>query len=529
MTKIGSCKMVVEPHIFDVTLFVIKDMTAPIPQNQGTPQYHTYGSPATPGQHVQQHHHQMPYQGNAYAGPMSKPLYPAPNSVAPGPPQPRPIHHNVPPAANPKHYNPPSSTPTSVHPAPTSAVQPTSTLPKPNNALPPTSKTASQPPVKASNINPTANSSRTPASQAAPVSQPAAKTSSISSSSSARPPPATKQPPPPSSGAPDPVIQMLAQRAQNDHALKQVMKLVASGQADQAQLNYFQGHIDELTKLVKQQQEDAKKQKAQAKQHQQQRPLQQNQNGVTGPKYSQPIQPTAQPYGQPPGVAQNMHGYNSPNPRMAAPAYQQPRPMYHSPAVPVQPRPPRQVFVPPPLHVLLEFSQNSADRFLFPKNSILEFDAKGTTLLASFLVVKKASQLLATPATETKRAKKADAKGKAKADPNATPASETNGGAPASVKREAAEASTSTVVIKNTIPDKEYYQPVTVRFECPTDGSVFNALSRVVAPVEQVQKYMLEVASKAEHIPPSFLAMRLPRESKEISIVTQKPEDVAPS
>jgi hypothetical protein len=320
---------------------------------------------------------------------------------------------------------------------------------------------------------------------------------------------------------------MLAQRAQNDHALKQVMKLVASGQATQAQLNYFQGHIDELTKLVKQRQEDEKKRKAQDKQQQQHQMQAQSQalqnqkkTGAMAPKYSQPmpaIQPTAHSYNQPHGVAQNMHSYNSPTP-----AYQQPRPMYQQPAVPVQPRPPRQVFVPPPLHVLLEFSQNSTDRFLFPKNSILEFDTKGTSLLASFLIIKKTSQLQASNVNETKRSKKSDTKGKSKAE-SATPAPETNGDGPAAVKNEVAEESTTTTDMKDAAPDKEFYQPVTVRFECPSDASIFNAFGRVVAPVEQVQKHMLEVASKAEYIPMSFLAMRLPREPKEI-LVTRKPD-----
>ncbi|KAL9009187.1 MAG: hypothetical protein Q9173_005763 [Seirophora scorigena] len=49
----------------------------------------------------------------------------------------------------------------------------------------------------------------------------------------------------------DPVIQMLATRAASDHKLKALMKIVASGHASQDQLREFQNHIDELNRLIK--------------------------------------------------------------------------------------------------------------------------------------------------------------------------------------------------------------------------------------------------------------------------------------
>ncbi|KAI4138545.1 MAG: hypothetical protein L6R39_006735, partial [Caloplaca ligustica] len=49
----------------------------------------------------------------------------------------------------------------------------------------------------------------------------------------------------------DPVIQMLATRAASDHNLKALMKVVASGHASQDQLREFQNHIDELNSLIK--------------------------------------------------------------------------------------------------------------------------------------------------------------------------------------------------------------------------------------------------------------------------------------
>ena len=49
----------------------------------------------------------------------------------------------------------------------------------------------------------------------------------------------------------DPVIQMLATRAANDTELKNLMKIVASGKASQTQLREFQDHIDELNSILK--------------------------------------------------------------------------------------------------------------------------------------------------------------------------------------------------------------------------------------------------------------------------------------
>ena len=49
----------------------------------------------------------------------------------------------------------------------------------------------------------------------------------------------------------DPVIQMLANRAANDGELKNLMRVVASGKASHKQLKEFQDHIDELNSMLK--------------------------------------------------------------------------------------------------------------------------------------------------------------------------------------------------------------------------------------------------------------------------------------
>ncbi|CAI6335737.1 unnamed protein product [Periconia digitata] len=82
-------------------------------------------------------------------------------------------------------------------------------------------------------------------------------------------PPQPKPPPPPKAPqpvpvaaqapAPDPVIHMLAQRAGHDAELKSVMKIVAAGQATKEQLEFFQGHINELTNILQKQKDAAAK------------------------------------------------------------------------------------------------------------------------------------------------------------------------------------------------------------------------------------------------------------------------------
>ncbi|KAI0409804.1 hypothetical protein F4802DRAFT_2328 [Xylaria palmicola] len=111
--------------------------------------------------------------------------------------------------------------------------------------------------------------------------------------------------------------------------------------------------------------------------------------------------------------------------------------------------------------VVLEFAGGTGDRYLFPKYSILEFSADGTEVIASFLIVRKGSKL-------------------------------EYGGDPA----------------------LDYYQPVTLRLHANAP-KVLETLARVVAPQDEVQRYMddvMEHMTRAEYV---LLAMRLPRAGKE--------------
>ncbi|KAI0390606.1 hypothetical protein F5Y17DRAFT_51966 [Xylariaceae sp. FL0594] len=111
--------------------------------------------------------------------------------------------------------------------------------------------------------------------------------------------------------------------------------------------------------------------------------------------------------------------------------------------------------------VALEFAGGTGDRYLFPKYSILEYSADGTQVVASFLIVRKGSTI-------------------------------EYGGDPA----------------------LDYYQPVTLRLQSPS-AKVLEPLARVVAPKEDVQRYMdnvMDTMTRGDYV---LLAMRLPRPEKE--------------
>ncbi|KAK1752969.1 hypothetical protein QBC47DRAFT_415702 [Echria macrotheca] len=110
--------------------------------------------------------------------------------------------------------------------------------------------------------------------------------------------------------------------------------------------------------------------------------------------------------------------------------------------------------------VVFEFSGGSGDRFLFPKFSVVEYvpTPAGQQVIASFLVVRKGS------------------------------------------KSEYPMAD----------PELDYYQPVTVRFFTPLGRHLEN-LARVVAPQEEVRRYMDDIMDKMTRAEYILLAMRLPR------------------
>ncbi|KAK8064489.1 hypothetical protein PG994_007127 [Apiospora phragmitis] len=122
--------------------------------------------------------------------------------------------------------------------------------------------------------------------------------------------------------------------------------------------------------------------------------------------------------------------------------------------------------------IVFEFVGGTGDRYLFPKFSILEYQAGGSQVLASFLLVRKGSK------------------------------SEYGGD-----------------------PALDYYQPITIRLQANSGtGKHLENLARVVAPQDEVKRYMDDVMSnmtRAEYI---LLAMRLPRHEDQVDERSETPK-----
>jgi hypothetical protein len=383
MQKIGPCTITIEPHVFDVTMYAVKDLSRmmnPPPQPMYRPIIQ-YGPPMQPqGSHSQtQFQHMQAGPQGAGSQDLHNPNYNHPT---------QPIRNGHPPQALPQN-----------------------TVPSPQVQQPP------NPP--------------TPKQISAPT-PPAAIPPAASTAAPAEAPPAPAK-------SSDPVIQMLAERAATDQELKALMRIVADGAASSAELLKFQGHIDELTKLLKARQQAAPPPPPQSSNH-----------PIPGPPLAtgRPL-PPAQPQVQ-------TIPHNRP---------MQPSPVQHSPYQPPQPQALRSKG-PLPQHkpditdICFEFVGGSGDRFLFPKYSILEF-GPGGSIIASFLIVRKGSS--------------ADA--------------------------------------KSYDPALDYYQPVTIRLYAH-QGRQLENLQKVVAPREEVCKYMDDIMdnmTRAEYV---LLAMQLPREEE---------------
>lgn len=190
MTKLGHCSMIIDPHVFEITLYTVKDL--PI----------SYAP--------------MPVQPPSLSAPQYNPF--SPNATY------APSIYNTPPAATHSPYQAPQHTHSS---------QP---------FLPPFREgfgsfgPQGPPPIYRATVHNTA-----PATIPGPttsLSRSGGTNQGASQSGSGEP-------------KPDPVIQMLATRAASDPGLKALMKVVASGKASQIQLREFQDHIDELNSILK--------------------------------------------------------------------------------------------------------------------------------------------------------------------------------------------------------------------------------------------------------------------------------------
>ncbi|OCL09160.1 hypothetical protein AOQ84DRAFT_388374, partial [Glonium stellatum] len=169
--------------------------------------------------------------------------------------------------------------------------------------------------------------------------------------------------------APDPVIHMLAQRAGTDAELKAVMKIVAAGQATAQQLEFFQGHINELTKILEAQRA------AQAAKPKPPPPP---------PPKSTPAKPnTPAPSATYAGPSPTPQQPQTPYSHYSASGQQQQQQQHSSPYPPLGP-PPKPALRP----IYFEFHEGNGDRLHFPEHSILEYLPGGRQVRASFLVTK---------------------------------------------------------------------------------------------------------------------------------------------
>ena len=201
MVKLGPCSMIIEPHVFDITLYTVKNAHYTFLPSVGQPQSlaAAYGG------------HQASYSSGTGMASAQPPTFPTPETLIQAP-------------AQQQHL----------------ALQP---------SLPPFREGFAQfeprglPPAMPAKFPGSSQTVLSPTPESTTLSNGASKGTLAAENHD-------------SSTNTDPVIQMLAARAATDHSLKSLMKIVAQGSASPDQLAVFQRHIDELKGIIKAQQED---------------------------------------------------------------------------------------------------------------------------------------------------------------------------------------------------------------------------------------------------------------------------------
>lgn len=515
MTKVGTVTIAIEPHIIEATMYTVKDPKSK-PQLPPPPAY--------------TQSRLQPKPQSKPSAPLSRPIlqYGPPQGVVPPRQAASPAHSG---AQKPAMASPlpasaqPISRPASASPAP--PVKPGLQTPLAAAASPSLHDWSVRPPQ---GFPPSGPPQPSPSPTPAPVAQ-MSRASPATALPAAPPPAPVAAKPPTPGGAPakpatkpvanDPVITLLAKRASGDAQLRDLMKRVAMGQAKEGELAHFQKIIDQLSgeykrsggqqgpsadrllvdgRTVKYFADEVRaivdivlasnpsQRSADLKPPARSDPLvvllvksaldsnsvkqmikriATNTPGFTDAqdlkelldklnkdaKAAAKPPPIAAPPAKPPtpNGVQNGHVPITSSP-MAAPANSQ---SLRSKGPPPVPRPDIASVV---------FDFGTGDRYLFPKFSILEaipMPGAGQQIVASFLIVRKGS--------------------------------------------------TSEY---QSDPDLDYYQPITIRL-ITTSGRYLDNLSRVVAPLEEVRRYMddvMDTMTRAEYI---LLAMRLPRPTKD--------------
>ncbi len=259
----------------------------------------------------------------------------------------------------------------------------------------------------------------------------------------------------------DPVIQMLATRAASNPNLKALMKVVASGEATPAELKEFQNHIDDLNRTLKMRNRFS------------QDPRGPSLSSIPpfGEKASMKQSRTSPPQLNNTGFVPSVHATHIPPIPAGGPFKQEPLPPIFAPySQPVKSKSSAS-YKSEIVGVVFDIG-GVGDRYSFPRLSILEYYPGGTQVVVSFLIIRKGSE--------------AASKG-----------------------------------YKDNV---SYYQPVTMRLSS-LQPRILEPLARIVAPPDEVRKYMDSVFEKMTQADNVFLATRLPRTSQS---VTEKEEFSAP-
>lgn len=546
MTKIGQVTISLEPHYFEATVYAVKDPNKPAPQpafrpilqygppNGAMPPPPTpLSKPATPSATPAP----PPAPDRTQNAPNPVPFAPTPSALSSGAPQAGNLlqpQTSAPPAAQ-----QPSLAPQGAHiPAtakPNMSPRATGPSTSPHEAFPAPAATASNPlaPLAPQMPQPAPpSSSPAPSSSAAapgtstfppqqgPVPAPAPMTgvSTPPQGSSRHLPPQNppNRPPGPPVGA-DPIIVTLAEKANEDPQLRDLMKRVANGNAPKDELARFQAIIDQITAESKRKgalkgpsadrllvdgrsvryfadevdaiiaivlRSNPKQTSADLAPPSGSDPLVVAlvKNALDDPKTLERVRRIAKnnpEFSDATDLKETLDrlkdqlGQQKPQ-SAGASARPNGTPGAQSPGVQQAPPPPppQQALRskgPPPVvkpdvsALVFEFSGGNGDRYLFPRFSIAEQvqTPSGTQVIASFLIVRKGST------------------------------SEYGGD-----------------------PKLDYYQPVTIRMSS-TQPRTLEYFLRVVAPVEEVKRYMEDVMdnmTRAEYV---LLAMRLPKPERE--------------
>lgn len=544
MAKVGQVTISLEPHYFEATVYAVKDPNKPAPAPVFRPILQ-YGPP----------NGAMPPPPT----PMSKPATPSAT------PAPAPAPDRTQNTSTPAPSAPTSSSISSVAPQTGNLLQPQVSVPPTAQQPPLAPQGAHVPSTAKPNMSPRATGPAVPPHEAfaapaatapsplaplapqmhqpAPSSSPAPTSSAAAPSASAFPPqqgpvpaPAPmagvstppqgssrhlppqnppNRPPGPPVGA-DPIIVTLAEKANEDPQLRDLMKRVANGNAPKDELARFQAIIDQITAESKRKgalkgpsadrllvdgrsvryfadevdaiiaivlRSNPKQTSADLAPPSGSDPLVVAlvKNALDDPKTLERVRRIAKnnpEFSDATDLKETLDrlkdqlGQQKPQ---SAGASSRPNgtPGAPSPGVQQAPPPPPQQALrskgPPPVvkpdvsALVFEFSGGNGDRYLFPRFSIVEQvqTPSGTQVIASFLIVRKGST------------------------------SEYGGD-----------------------PKLDYYQPVTIRMSS-TQPRTLEYFSRVIAPAEEVKRYMEDVMdnmTRAEYV---LLAMRLPKPERE--------------